>query len=119
MRRATINHKRITAIVRQEVQSAICKAREYVEEERRNPGSELAIILKRSVITGIEFGKVGNIGMVFVTINDEFLNLVGYDGNLGGFLADYFGNDYEPDEKEPLKFRFIDGYLINPTRTKK
>lgn len=115
MRKANISHKRITAIVRQEIQSAIHKAREYEDEERMNPGSELAGILKQQVIPGIEFDMVGNICREFVTINDEFLVLVGYDGNLEGFLADYFGSDYKPKEGEPLKFRFVDGYLINPT----
>lgn len=119
MKKATINHKRITAIVRQEVQSAINKAREYEEEKQRHPDSELAVILKRGVISGIEFNNVGNIGMVFITINEEFLNLVGYVNNLNGFLADYFGSDFEPAEKEPLKFRFLGGYLVNPTRIKK
>lgn len=119
MRQANINHKRITAIVRQELHSAIYKAREYEQEERQHPGSDLARILKSGVIPGIELDKVGDICREFVTINDEFLSLVGYDGNLGGFLADYFGSDYKPKEGEPLKFRFLDGYLINPTVTNK
>ena len=118
MRKANINHKRITAIVRQEVQGAIHRAREYEQEVREHPGSDLAGILKQGVIPGIEFDKVGGVCREFVTINDEFLALVGYDGNLGGFLADYFGSDYKPKEGEPLKFRFVGGFLINPTVTK-
>ena len=115
MRQANINHKRITAIVRQEVQSAVHRACEYEDEQRQHPGSDLARILKQGVIPGIEFDKVGGICREFVTINDEFLSLVGYDGNQKGFLADYFGSDYKPEEGEPLKYRFIDGYLINPS----
>ena len=115
MRQTNINHKRITAIVRQEVQSAVHRACEYEDEQRQHPGSDLARILKQGVIPGIEFDKVGSVRRVFVTINDEFLALVGYDGKLGGFLADYFGSDYKPKEGEPLKYRFIDGYLINPS----
>lgn len=115
MRQTNISHKRITAIVRQELGCVVSRAREYAQEERQNPGSELAEVLRQQVIPGIEFDNVGNIGRVFVTINDEFLALVGYDGNQKGFLADYFGSDYKPEEGEPLKYRFIDGYLINPS----
>lgn len=70
-------------------------------------------------ILRISFETKGRTEEVFVTVNDEFLNLVGYDGNLEGFLADYFGRDYKPCEGEPLKFRFLEGYLINPTVIKK
>ena len=115
MRQANISHKRITAIVRQEVQRAIYHASAYEDEERIHPGSELAGILKQNVIPGIEFDMTGSIRREFVTINEEFLALVGYDGNLESFLSDYFGSDFRPKEGEPLKFRFLDGYLINPT----
>ena len=119
MRQANISHKRITAIVRQEIGSAIYRAREYEQEERKNPGSELASVLKKQVTPGIEFDVVGSVRREFVTINDEFLTIVGYDGNLDGFLADYFGTDFKPMDGEPLKFRFLDGYLINPTKVEK
>lgn len=111
----TINHKRITAVVRQVLPGAVMKAAEYQRECRLHPGSDLSETLKLGVIPGIEFDEAFGIGRVFVTINDEFLTLVGYDGNLGGFLADYFGNDFKPKDGEPLKFRLIDGLLINPT----
>ena len=115
MRQSNINHKRITAIVRQESEIAIHNAWEYDQEEREHPGSELAGILKRDAIPGIEFDRKGSTVKKFVTINDEFLELVGYDGNLRGFLADYFGSDFKPKEGEPLKFRYLDGFLVNPT----
>ena len=115
MRHQNIRHKRITAIVMRELQSEIMKASEYDQEEREHPGSELAGALKNDVIPGIEFDRVGSVRRVFVTLNDEFLSLVGYDGNLSGFLADYFGSDYEPAGDKPLKYRFIDGYLLNPS----
>ena len=115
MRKANINHKRITAIVRQELDSAIWKARDYEQEQKKNGSSELAGIMGKGVIPGIEFDKVGSVQRVFVTINDEILTLVGYDDNLEGFLADYFGSDFKPKEGEQLKFRYIDGFLINPT----
>lgn len=109
MKKASVNHKRITAVVRQELPYIIRKAAEY--ERERNP--ELAEIILRDTLPGIEFDKVGNIRREFVTINDEFLTFVGYDGNLNGFLADYFGSDFKPVEGQELKFRFIGGYLIN------
>ena len=111
MRKASINHKRITAVVRQELPFIIRKAAEYERERERNP--ELAEIMLRDTLPGIEFDMVGNIRREFVTINDEFLTFVGYEGNLDGFLADYFGNDFKPVEGQELKFRFICGYLIN------
>lgn len=115
MRKVNINHKRITAIVRQELDSAIWKARDYEQEQKKNGSSELAGIMGQNVIPGIEFDKVGSVQRVFITINDEILTLVGYDDNLEGFLADYFGSDYKPMEGESLRFRYIDGFLVNPT----
>lgn len=109
MKKASVNHKRITAVVRQELPFIIRKAAEY--ERERNP--ELAEIILRDTLPGIEFDIVGNIRRVFVTINDEFLTFVGYEGNLNGFLSDYFGDDFKPAEGQELKFRFIGGFLIN------
>ena len=117
MRENTISHKRITAIVRQEVQTMLHRVSDYNCEQRKHPDSELAQALKKNTISGIEFESVGAIRKEFVTINDEFLALVGYDGNLDGFLADYFGSDYKPREGEPLRFRFIDGFLIDKRGT--
>lgn len=111
MRKASVNHKRITAVVRQELPYIIRKAAEYERERERNP--ELAEIILRDTLPGIQFDMVGNIRREFVTINDEFLTFVGYDGNLNGFLTDYFGSDFKPVEGQELKFRFIGGYLIN------
>ena len=54
--------------------------------------------------------------LVYVTVNDIFLSQVGYEGNLSGFLADYFGHDFKPRNGEPLRFRYVNGYLVNPSR---
>ena len=116
MKQATINHKRITAIVRQEAETVIRRVREYNEEQREHPDSELAAALKKRIIPGIEFEYSGAVPKVFVTINDDFLSLVGYDANLEGFIADYFGSDYKLMDGKPLRFRFIDGFLINKMR---
>jgi hypothetical protein len=115
MRQSTISHRRLTRIVKNVIDYHVYKAKSY-ECDLRNgdvmEGQQLEL-------PGISFETKGRTEAVFVTINDEFLNLVGYDGNLDGFLADYFGRDYKPCEGEPLKFRFLEGYLINPTKIEK
>ena len=116
MRQSNITHKRITAIVRQEVQTIIRRARDYKAEQREHPDSELATALKKRIISGIEFENTGAIRKEFITINDEFLSLVGYDGDFEGFLADYFGKDFKHSDGEPLRCRFIDGFLMPQTK---
>ena len=69
-------------------------------------------MLERELLPGIELAD----SRVFITVNDEFLERVGYDGNLGGFLADYFGSDAKFTDGEPLKFRYLEGFLVNPTK---
>lgn len=115
MKQNTINHKRLTAIVRQEASNALYRLREYQDAQKREPDGELARVLKAGIIEGVTSENVDGILKEYVTVNDQFLSLVGYDGNLDGFLADYFGTDYKPEEGEPLRFRFIGGFLVNPT----
>ena len=115
MRQSTISHRRLTRIVKNILDLHVYKAKSYeydLKEGKAEKGYQ-------PELPGISFETKGLTEEVFVTVNDEFLNLVGYDGNLEGFLVDYFGRDYKPCEGEPLKFRFLEGYLINPTVIKK
>lgn len=118
MQSKTINHKRITQVVRSVIGYRIDRAESHFYNMKHDPDGVEAKAYKE-VLPGIVFDDSAGILKAFVTINDEFLALVGYDGNLEGFLADYFGSDYKPTEGEPLKFRFLEGYLINPTKLEK
>ncbi len=118
MKQSIINHKRLTAIVRQEAGNALYRLREYLDAQKQEPDGLLANALKAGVIEGVTSEKKDGILREYVTVNEQFLSIVGYDGNLLGFLADYFGTDYKPEEGEPLRFRFLGGYLINPTKVK-
>lgn len=118
MQSKTINHKRITQVVRSVIGYRVNMAESHDFEMRHDPEGVEATTYKE-ILPGISFDNSNGIRKTFVTINDEFLDLVGYDGNLSGFLVDYFGDDYKPSEGEPLKFRFLEGYLINPTKTEK
>lgn len=118
MQSKTINHKRITQIVRSVIDYEISKARSYDFDLRHEPDSEVTKAKANTFIPGIEFDDRDGVKRDIVTINKQFLALVGYDGNLEGFLADYFGSDYKPKKGEPLKFRFLQGFLVNPTVVK-
>ena len=117
MRQGTVNHRRITSIVKSVIDYEVYKANELQWQLKHEPDSEFTASLKeKGVMPGIEFESADGIKREYVTINKEFLSLVGYDDNMKGFLADYFGTDYKPKDGEPLKYRYINGYLINPTR---
>ncbi len=118
MKQNVINHKRITAIVKLEADRVIYNERKYREAEKQNPGSEIAEALKQFTIPEVDIIRKEGVTREYITVNRQFLALVGYDDNLGGFLADYFGTDYKPEEGEPLRFRYLDGYLVNPTKVK-
>ena len=118
MQSKTINHKRITQVVRNVIGYRVDRAESHALNMKHDPEGVEAKAYKE-VLPGISFDDRSGIRKVFVTVNDEFLGLVGYDGNLSGFLADYFGDDYKPGKGEPLKFRFLEGYLINPTKIEK
>lgn len=115
MRQLTINNRRLTRIVKSILGLHVYHAKNYENDLKSGKAKEDFQL----ELPGISFENKGRIEEVFVTINDEFLALVGYDGNLEGFLADYFGSDYKPAEGEPLRFRFLEGYLINPTKIEK
>ena len=118
MQSKTINYKRITQVVRSVIGYRVSRADSHDFNMKHDPEGVEAKAYKE-ILPGITFDDSAGIRKTFVTINEEFLALVGYDGNLEGFLADYFGNDYKPTEGEPLKFRFLEGYLINPTKVEK
>ena len=113
MNQKTINHRRVTRLIKSIIDHEVYKAERYQDNLRDEPDSEIV----KNFIPGIEFEDGERTRKTYVTVNDSFLELVGYDGNLPGFLADYFGTDYKPEEGKPLKFRYIEGYLINPTKT--
>ena len=118
MQSKTINHKRITQVVRSVIGYRVSRAESHEWDMKHDPEGVEAKAYKE-LLPGISFDDSAGIRKTFVTVNEEFLGLVGYDGNLEGFLADYFGSDYKPFEGEPLKFRFLEGYLINPTKIEK
>lgn len=118
MQSRKINHTRITQVVRNVIGYRVGRAESHDFDMKHEPDSVAAKMYKE-VLPGIIFDDSKGVRRTFVTINDEFLVLVGYDGNLEGFLADYFGSDYKPAEGEPLRFRFVEGYLINPTTIEK
>ena len=115
MRQSTIKNRRLTRIVKNVLDLHVYRAKSY-EDDLKSGKAKDDYQLE---LPGISFEKKGRIEEVFVTVNDEFLTLVGYDGNPEGFLADYFGSDYKPMEGEPLRFRLIEGYLMNPTKIDK
>lgn len=118
MQSRTINHKRITQVVRNVIGYRVNRAENHAFDVKHDPDG-VATQAYKEVLPDITFDDDKGVRRTFVTVNDEFLALVGYDGNLEGFLADYFGSDYKPMEGEPLRFRFIEGYLINPTKIDK
>jgi hypothetical protein len=118
MRQTTINHKRITKLVKTFIDHEVYKALRFHDDFKRDPDSEAAKAERGTFIPGIEVEETGRLTKTFVTVNKEFLEVVGYDDNLEGFLADYFGSDYKPEEGQPLRFRYLDGYLVNPTKVK-
>lgn len=119
MNQKTINHRRVTRLVRSTIDCEVYKAEKYFDSLRQEPDSEVTKSMEGTFIPGIEIVNNGRSRKEYVTVNDEFLELIGYEGNLEGFLADYFGADYVPESDDPLKFRYIDGLLVNPTKTKK
>ena len=112
MMQSTINNRRLTRIVRVLIDRHVFLAKDYERDLKEGLAREDYV----PELPGISFVMKGRTEEVFVTVNDEFLNIVGYDGNLEGFLADYFGRNYKPADGEPLKFRYLEGYLINPTK---
>lgn len=118
MRQKTINHRRVTRLVRSMIDHEIFKARRYYDTLKYDPDSEAAKAERDTFIPGIEFETVGKVAKEYVTVNDDFLTLIGYEDNLEGFLADYFGSDYKPADGQPLRFRYVEGLLINPTKVK-
>lgn len=119
MNQKTINHRRVTRLVKSIIDYEVYKAKNYLDSLRREPESEATKAMAGTFIPGIEIVKSGRNHKDYVTVNDEFLELVGYEGNLEGFLCDYFGADYVPESDDPLKFRYIEGILINPTKVSK
>lgn len=118
MNQKTINHRRVTRLVKSIIDYEVYKAEKYYDYLRQDPDSEVAEAMDDTFIPGIEIVP-GRNRKRYVTVNEEFLELIGYEGNLEGFLADYFGTDYVPASDDPLKFRYIDGLLINPTKIEK
>lgn len=119
MNQKTINHRRVTRLVKSTLDYEVYKAEKYNDSLRQDPDSEVTKAMAGTFIPGIEIVRSDRIHKTYVTVNDEFLELIGYEDNLEGFLADYFGSDYVPESDEPLKFRYIEGLLINPTKIKK
>jgi hypothetical protein len=119
MNQKTINHRRVTRLVKSIISYEVYKANSYLDSLRREPDSEATKAMEGTFIPGIEIVTSGRNRKEYVTVNEEFLELIGYEGNLEGFLADYFGTDYVPASDDPLKFRYIDGLLINPTKVSK
>lgn len=115
MRQSTINNRRLTRIVKMVIDHHVFLAKGFERDLREG----LARKDYEPELPGISFVMKGRTEEIFVTLNDEFLALVGYDENLEGFLADYFGSDYKATEGEPLRFRYLEGYLINPTKIEK
>ena len=115
MKQVTINHRRITRLVKSIIDYEVFKAEKYYEAVREDPDGDATKAMAGTFIQGIDIVNGGRTRKKYVTVNDEFLELVGYDDNLGGFLADYFGSDYTPECDGDPKFRYIDGILINPT----
>ena len=116
MRQGTVNHRRITSIVKCVIDYEVFKARELKRRDDSGDGLDEVEQQKRyCLLPGIEFENTDGIMREYVTINKEFLLLVGYDNNLKGFLADYFGRDFRYKTGDPLRFRYLEGYLLNPT----
>lgn len=115
MRQSTINNRRLTRIVKMLIDHHVFLAKDYERDLKKGLANEDY----EPELPGISFVMKGRTEETFVTVNDEFLSIVGYDGNLEGFLTDYFGSDYKHDEGEPLRFRYLEGYLINPTKIEK
>lgn len=114
MQQRTINHRRVTRLVKSVIDPEVYRELSHQWDLKHEP--ERVPENYKPRLPGVECDNLNGINRTFVTINDEFLTLIGYDDNLKGFLIDYFGNDYKPKEGEPLRFRFIDGVLINPTQ---
>ena len=127
MKSKSINHKRLERIVRNALSSIVYEfvreSEKMLHPERREP-FESQLPPYRCPLDGLRYEEGDTnkqVQKVYVTINDGLLELVGYEGNLEGFLTDYFGTDFKPDEEaeNPLEFRYIDGLLINPTKIEK
>ncbi len=119
MQSKTINHKRITQIVKRVIGYEVSKAESYDFSLRHEPDSEVTKAKAKTIVPGIEIERAQGVCKSYVTINEQILSLVGYEDNLQGFLQDYFGSDFKPGTDEPLKFRFIEGFLLNPTKAVK
>lgn len=120
MQKTTINHRRVVRLVKSIIDYEVHKARNVKWQREDDPKSEALAAMEKNVkLPGIEFDDRDGIRRDYVTINDELLALIGYDDNTEGFLYDYFGSDYKHPENEPLRFRFIEGELIAPTRFEK
>lgn len=112
MKQSTVNYRRITSIVKTKIDYHVHLARDYEDAKSKGIADSEYI----PVLPEIEIVKSGRIEKVFVKINEAFLQIVGYDDNLEGFLHDYFGSDFVYSKDDPLRFRFVDGYLLNPYR---
>lgn len=120
MQKTTINHRMVVRLVKSIIDYEVHKARNLsIAREEEHCKDTIAAMEKSVKLPGIEFDDRDGIRRDYVTINDEFLALIGYDDNTEGFLYDYFGSDYKHPEGEPLRFRFIEGELIAPTRFEK
>ena len=118
MNQKTINHRRVTRLVKSVIDYEVYKAEKYLEAVSQDSTCEEAKEMAGTFIPGIEIISTGRLRKKYVTVNEDFLDLIGYDDNLEGFLADYFGSDYHPENDKELKYRYIDGLLINPTKVK-